>query len=654
MEICLKPTNIMMENLSRLNKYLIILFCLVCVEIRCQTLEDYKAKYKDAKEIITKEIIEYNFAIKHGKLQITVDNMQESMLLKDLGKENYSETVGFSDLVPISDLQAYSIQPNDPRKIPAEITLERRDNKSSSIFHDDYAKKKIVFRNLEPGSRKIYKYSKSFKDPGLLGIVDFADNLPIENVTVNVVVDKNVEVGYQLINTRDQEFNFSTSEKKGKKLMTWSMSNTKTPKYETGVRGWLHLVPHLVLYVKNYDEGAGRKNLLGNANLLFDYYSNFVSDLNKNFDQDLINLTKDLTDSINLESDKVKAIYYWVKDHIRYIAFESGYEGFIPRQATQVFKSRYGDCKDMASIITAMSKIAGIDSVFISWVGSREIPYKYSEVPTPAADNHMIAVYINNGTYTILDATDKESPFGLPTAFIQGKEAMIKTSEKEYVIYEVPTVKSEVNEIKEQIVFNLENDKILGQGEVQSYGLDRSDFLNNLTDIDQIQRKNIIKNRIEIGNNKFNLTSFEEKNTNNKDLPYIIDYQFELDNYVVIYDDNLFVNLCLQKFPYLEMLEDDRQSEYNIDYTKYHNVTSIFKIPKGYNLDYIPKDFEIKDTNLDFSVKYLNEKNSITVKYQLKIKNITVKAHDAPNWNKNIKTIKEHLNETVSLKKDKN
>ena len=38
-------------------------------------------------------------------------------------------------------------------------------------------------------------------------------------------------------------------------------------------------------------------------------------------------------------------------------------------------------------------------------------------------------------------------------------------------------VKSELNEIKEQIIFNLEKGKILGQGNIQSKGLDRSEFL---------------------------------------------------------------------------------------------------------------------------------------------------------------------------------
>ncbi len=37
-----------------------------------------------------------------------------------------------------------------------------------------------------------------------------------------------------------------------------------------------------------------------------------------------------ITAGITNDQDKIKAIYYWVQDKIRYIAYEDGYSGLYP------------------------------------------------------------------------------------------------------------------------------------------------------------------------------------------------------------------------------------------------------------------------------------------------------------------------------------
>src|SRR5690606_41037728 len=96
--------------------------------------------------------------------------------------------------------------------------------------------------------------------------------------------------------------------------------------------------------------------------------------------------------------------------------------GFIPREADKVFERKFGDCKDMTSIITEMAKYVNVPNVNFTWIGTRELPYTYQQLPTPAVDNHMIATYIKDGKKIYLDATDANVPFGMPSGFIQGKE----------------------------------------------------------------------------------------------------------------------------------------------------------------------------------------------------------------------------------------
>lgn len=72
-------------------------------------------------------------------------------------------------------------------------------------------------------------------------------------------------------------------------------------------------------------------------------------------------LAKIIANNTN-DVDKIKAIYYWVQDKIRYIAYEDGYSGYIPASAQEVLANKYGDCKGMANLLTELLKLAGYDA----------------------------------------------------------------------------------------------------------------------------------------------------------------------------------------------------------------------------------------------------------------------------------------------------
>ena len=84
----------------------------------------------------------------------------------------------------------------------------------------------------------------------------------------------------------------------------------------------------------------------------------------------------------------------------KYVAFEDGMGGFVPREAGLVCSRRFGDCKDMASILTAMNRAAGIPAYF-TWLGTRDLPYTFSGTPFAAGqqsydlyDTYWRPVYI--------------------------------------------------------------------------------------------------------------------------------------------------------------------------------------------------------------------------------------------------------------------
>jgi hypothetical protein len=424
----------------------------------------------------------------------------------------------------------------------------------------------------------------------------------------------------------------------------------KPIKFEAGSPGYLHQLPHVVVYIVDYKIGNQTIPVLGKIPQLFDYYQGFVKNLNATENADLKALSLELTANQPDELSKVKSIYYWVKDNIKYIAFENGYEGFIPREASMVYDRKFGDCKDMASIITSMAHYAGIKDVKLCWIGTREIPYKYEELPTPAADNHMIAVYKTENRNYFLDATDKYTSFGYPSSFIQGKEALVNNEGKMEII-NVPIVNSQTNYVSDEVNMKIENDRIIGVGKLTLNGYNRGVVLSAFGDSFGKERQENIRDLTLKGNNKFRLKSYTEENLGNRDLPYIVNFNFEIDNYLVKIDDEMYINLCLDRRYEALILEDDREWKFDLDFLTKSNSKYQLEIPKGYKLKSVPKNFLSDNDVFVAKVTYTITNNNVLIDILFDSKKILLEKSDFKAWNATLKSIKSYFNESIILTK---
>ncbi len=77
---------------------------------------------------------------------------------------------------------------------------------------------------------------------------------------------------------------------------------------------------------------------------------------------DITAKVKELTINCKTDKEKLEVIYKWVTTEIRNNAWEFGVHGYKPYNASTIFTRRFGDCKDKATLINVMLKIAGIDA----------------------------------------------------------------------------------------------------------------------------------------------------------------------------------------------------------------------------------------------------------------------------------------------------
>jgi transglutaminase-like putative cysteine protease len=612
-------------------------------------LEEYKKQYPDFNELVLNDSQTYNFSIENNKLKVIQDNHYESVILNENGIQSNKESFSYSELVKLQSYDAYSVIYDNAKERKIKVTQTNEiQSGQSSVFYDDVKERQLIFPNLEAGAKKVYNYQTEFVDPFLLHKFLFGSHLPVKNSSLEIGTEKNINIGYKIFNDPSNSIQFSRTEKKGKWIYKWTLKDVKPIKFEGNTPGFLYMVPHINVYIKDYTVNNNKVEVLDDVKKLYAYYKGFTKNLNQTEDPALKAISLQITENLTLDDDKVKAIFYWVKDNIKYIAFENGYEGFIPREASLIHERKFGDCKDMASIITAMAKYANVKNVFISWIGTREIPYSYDELPTPAVDNHMIALYKKGEEYIFLDATDKETLYGIPTAFIQGKEALYGEGDS-YKIIPVPIVPAERNEILEQVKLKIEKDKLVGFGKIEFNGYNRSRILLRIGDATNKTRFEMIKSLVLKGNNKFNLKDYTEENIKNRDKPYQINYNFDLGNYIVKVDKEIYVNLFLDKPLEKVIIEKDRSAKFEFEHLNYINAQYELDIPLNYMVKYLPKNFSLDNDYIKADIVYEVKNNTIFLNLRLKQKKLLLDKPDFEIWNKMIKDLKNNYADTLIL-----
>lgn len=92
--------------------------------------------------------------------------------------------------------------------------------------------------------------------------------------------------------------------------------------------------------------------------------------------------------------ERLRAIYDWVIENTRYVALEFGIHALKPYDVPSVYHRRFGDCKDKATLLYAMLRLAGIDAR-VALVRTRDRGPLDTTVPVFAAFDHAI-VYVPN------------------------------------------------------------------------------------------------------------------------------------------------------------------------------------------------------------------------------------------------------------------
>ncbi len=152
-------------------------------------------------------------------------------------------------------------------------------------------------------------------------------------------------------------------------------------------------------------------------------------------DGELEAFTRQLVKDKKTDEEKIKAIFNFVSQKIRYVAVLLGPYTHKPHPAREIFKKRYGDCKDKTTLLLTMLKIAGIEGLPVL-VPARSEAFDES-VPSLQVFNHVIAAVRSGNKYFWLDGTNEAAAFN-STPFTRPTIVFVINSDATYRFVETP------------------------------------------------------------------------------------------------------------------------------------------------------------------------------------------------------------------------
>ena len=365
--------------------------------------------------------------------------------------------------------------------------------------------------------------------------------------------------------------------------------------------------------------------------------------------------------------EKIRAIVNYVRKNISYVAVEMGLGGYQPRHVQNTFKNRYGDCKDMSSMIVSLLGEADITAypALIRTLDAGKIdpdfPMQYfnhciAYVPGVSETEDWIEAwpeYDLFGRSLWIDATAEYASVENMPASIQGTHALVVTPDKGHLI-ETPLFGPEMNVKRREGRATLSPAGDLGlRGE------------EHFTGVFNIRNRTAMKLRTEgdrqkwmqqyLGNSvpRIELEHFRHSALDDLDEQVVIRYRFNAGRYANRARDLMFfrpnVMVLWKQNPFTD--DQMRQSmAFSHPFTEIDTLS--FELPPSYVVDDLPDEVELVTEFGTYRTRYAVEDDTLTYTRRLSIKHREILPESYAAYRAFFATVVNSDKSMVVLKRD--
>jgi hypothetical protein len=353
-------------------------------------------------------------------------------------------------------------------------------------------------------------------------------------------------------------------------------------------------------------------------------------------DIELESFTKQLISGKNTDEEKINAIFNFVSQNIRYIAVLLGPHTHKPHRASEIFKKRYGDCKDKTVLLLTMLKIAGIEGkpALVPANGK----YFDESIPSLNAFNHIIALVPTSKKYLWLDATNETAAFNSTPFFIPTKVFVIN-NDGSYSFIKTPDLDNKKDYYSVDIKYNINNEGNASIDYTQTYfGKAAESVRYSFKYSPPEQRKKYFEDQgIEV--KEFNLGSFTDTQK-----PFTIKLSGNFKNLAQKLDeDTMLLSNIITFDSYRDITAaNKRQYPISLKSSFYSMENYSYKFPAGFKIKRLPPAFSFKTPFKYRAEKYSFKGNTFNVHLETANIEQTIKLENINDFKKYALELQKH------------
>lgn len=430
-------------------------------------------------------------------------------------------------------IPAYS---NQDLTIEKAEVLKKDGNKLKAEVNDNY----VVFTNLEEGDAILLIYKLDTYQYGSLinhfwDKTYFSTSWPIKESYYKLMIPPDKQFKYVMQNS---EIKPTKTQIEGFDMYVWESHDVTALKHETLMPSYNDVLE--VLNISTIPD--------------WDFIAKWYDDLSRTkskpdyeVKETLINLFP--ADENLSDKEKVKRIYDYIVDNIRYSSISFRQSGLIPQKASKVINTRVGDCKDVSTLMVSMCKEIGIDANLVL-VDSRD--NGQLDMPLPSIDfDHCIAkVNLNDKSYYVELTSDFNS---FSTIYGSNKGALSldiigDTAIKSNAEYLDPPTRVP-NIISRNSIVKFENENMFVEKNTLKMGGPAGNSRYVFRDVGEEQRRKSMQEAINNDYSNIKLLDLKfDENINNTDDSLTYFYSFRVNNVF-----STIAGLYLFKLPWSEI-----------------------------------------------------------------------------------------------------
>ena len=518
--------------------------------------------------------------------------------------------------------------------------------KDKDLFYNDARVKHVKIDFPVQGYTYNYHVDKKFDDVKYFTSIYFNDEFPVIKKKIKITVPKwlNLELkemnfeGHAIVKTQ------TTDVKKNTTTIIYEFNDIPAVFSEENSPGRSYLYPHLLVIAKSFEMNGEKTTLFNSTADLYKWYKSLVDQM-KDDPEQLKSKVNELTAKAKNDEEKIKSIYYWVQDNIRYIAFEDGIAGFKPDDSQNVFKKRYGDCKGMANLIKQMMIIAGFDAR-LTWIGTKHIAYDYT-IPSLSVDNHMICTVIYKGKQIYLDGTEKNISLDEYAERIQNKEVLIENGDS-FLINKIPTVQANQNKETFRAKLIVDGEKLKGFCKRTYLGESRTEFQNIYNSFETDKKAEALERYLSKNDKNNHVSAIKTSDLKSREQALTIDYELESENRLSNFDGEMYLNFEFMN-EFKKFTLKDRKTDYEFDYKTLYDSEITIVLPSGYKIEKLPENLIQKEEDYQVEVSFTQKGNELLYRKVFIFNNAVLPKNLQEKWNSTHKKLVEFYNSSITL-----